>query len=175
MNKRKFDIGDWVEVKRGKFKGIAGKIRGIESEYVWRNDYEMMSKRAIYRLSDVIVKHSTVKIIDELNKFLFDIEKVKNGISFRSYELDFYVKDEEPQDTLGLIEKYLVFKKNKIGQWVEKGTPSFVLSPFKNDDYGYASRNALKEYVRVIERKNQVLAKEIREWVNVICNELEPK
>lgn len=134
----------------------------------------MMSKRAIYRLSDTMLDYSIVAA--NITDLLFDIEKVKNGIGFRSYELASYrTKDKEPQNTLGLIEKYLVFKKTKTEQLIEKETPSFVLSPYKNDDYGYASRNALKEYARIIERKNQVLAKEIREWVNVICDELEPK
>lgn len=102
---------------------------------------------------------------------------------FCSNQLKLYnrIQDKEPQDKHGLVGKYLVFKKkinefgNPTGPWIEKITPCFVLSPYKNDDYGYASRNALKEYARIIERKNEALARDIREWVNVICNELEPK
>lgn len=173
MNKRKFTIGQWVEVTKGLYKGLVGKVINIKSRYEWRNDSELMSTRAIYYLGDLSV--------DNIRKLLTKPYVGFDGFCSNQLKLYNRIQDKEPQDKHGLVGKYLVFKKkinefgNPTGPWIEKITPCFVLSPYKNDDYGYASRNALKEYARIIERKNEALARDIREWVNVICNELEPK
>jgi hypothetical protein len=40
----------------------------------------------------------------------------------------------------------------------------FVLNPTKRDAYGSASREALLKYAEVIERENQELATDLRQW-----------
>jgi hypothetical protein len=56
----------------------------------------------------------------------------------------------------GLIDKYLIFKIENQ-RFVEKLTWSFVLSPEKDDEYGRASRTAMKAYAKSVKNKNYLL------------------
>ncbi len=60
----------------------------------------------------------------------------------------------------GLVDRYLIFKTEN-DRLVEKLTWSFVLSPEKNDEYGRASRTAMKAYAKSIKKHNWLLADDI--------------
>ena len=47
----------------------------------------------------------------------------------------------------------------------------FVLNPTKDDDYGVASRNAIRTYAKSIKKTNAQLASELENWVNGIISE----
>jgi len=48
----------------------------------------------------------------------------------------------------------------------------FVLNPWKNDAYGRASREAIREYAAFIEYENKELSDELDEWISQIEEEL---
>ena len=48
----------------------------------------------------------------------------------------------------------------------------FVLSPTKNDDYGYASREALRTYAYRIRAYNGKLSLDLEEWIQNIEDRL---
>lgn len=82
---------------------------------------------------------------------------------------------QSPEDLVGLINKYLVLKKEwdvPSGRWVQKETACFVLSPHKPDPYGAASCKALLAYAREIRATNPRLAQDLRNWVASVhaCN-----
>jgi len=98
-------------------------------------------------------------------------------------------------DKTGLTEKYIVLKKqgegeptaslrynmnldsvrdtkgNGIMAW-PKRTWSFVLSPEKDDDYGVASRIAMREYASQIAYRNPQLAADIEARLEGIMEKL---
>lgn len=98
--------------------------------------------------------------------------------------------DQTDHDQQGLIKKYLVFRTvegealtdpeavtimviDKNGEGVRyRGRPvktdKFILSPEKTDDYGAASREAIRAYAEKIYFRNPQLGKDLREWMNRI-------
>jgi len=60
MNKQKFRIGDWVEVKNGKFKGTIGRVSNCESFVTARWPSRRLNKRKTYSLSDL--KNPSVEV-----------------------------------------------------------------------------------------------------------------
>lgn len=92
-------------------------------------------------------------------------------------------------DEHGLDDKYLIFRKagdttddpsvmtimviNREGEGTKfKGRPvstqKFVLSPEKDDDYGIASRVAIRAYASSIQHRNMKLADDLRQWLDLI-------
>ena len=98
-------------------------------------------------------------------------------------------------DKTGLTEKYLVLKLHGDDEEDEadceftdltgdrypavtegwyKQTWCFVLSPWKDDAYGEASRRAMEMYAESIAPKNPTLAKDIHEKLKEIGKKLHP-
>jgi hypothetical protein len=76
-----------------------------------------------------------------------------------------------PVNLVGLIAKYLVFKKEWTSggeRWVQKETACFVLSPDKPNSYGAASCKALLAYARAIKKTNPRLSQDLRDWVAAV-------
>jgi hypothetical protein len=51
----------------------------------------------------------------------------------------------------------------------------FVFNPYKDDEYGQASRDAMVTYALSIERTNKGLAAALRQWVVRVNTELNQK
>ena len=51
----------------------------------------------------------------------------------------------------------------------------FVLNPWKEDEYGAASRAAIKEFARIIENENPKLCFDLKNWVIDIQAEINAK
>ena len=49
----------------------------------------------------------------------------------------------------------------------------FVLSPYKKDVHGAASRHAITEYAKFIEPYHKKFALELKKWVSDIKNQLQ--
>jgi hypothetical protein len=96
-------------------------------------------------------------------------------------------------DQHGLLDKYLVFRRveegtddpsvvtimviDREGEGKKfKGRPvrtkKFILSPEKVDDYGYASREAIRTYANEIENRNPKLADDLRRWMDLVTDNL---